>query len=204
MNPRRYAHLPEAELEDIMLDMIRQTGFLRDVLTRAQELNLPNWRVVSGALYNTVWNELTGRPEGYGIKDVDIFYYDPDTSWEAEDRAIQRATGFPATPPVEVRNQARVHLWFAKHFGYQIAPITSVEDGIDRFASTTHCVGLRVENGVYDLYAPHGLRSIFEMKVRPNPVQDNKATHEAKGARQKAMWPELKVVPWPAATNSTY
>jgi len=181
-----------------MLDMIRRAGFLRDVLTRAQELNLPHWRVVSGALYNTVWNELTGRPEGYGIKDVDILYYDPDTSWAAEDRAIKRATGFPAHPPVEVRNQARVHLWFAKHFGYEIAPITSVEDGIDRFASTTHCVGLRVENGRYDLYAPYGLRSIFEMKIRPNPVQDNQATHEAKGARQKALWPELEIIPWPS------
>ena len=197
MNPRRYAHLPEAELEDIMLDMLRQTGFLRDVLIRAQELNLPHWRVVSGALYNTVWNRLTGRPEGYGIKDVDILYYDPDTSWEAEDRTIKRATGFPDQPPVEVRNQARVHLWFAKHFGYEIAPITSVEDGIDRFASTTHCVGLRLENGRYDLYAPYGLRSIFEMKVRPNPVQNNRATHESKGARQKEMWPELDIVPWP-------
>jgi len=198
MNPHRYAHLPEVELEIIMLDMIRHTGFLQDVLARAQALNLPQWRVVSGALYNTVWNQLTGRPGGYGIKDVDILYYDADTSWEAEDRVIKRATGFPATPPVELRNQARVHLWFAKHFGYEIAPIISVEDGIDRFASTTHCVGLRLENGRYDLYAPYGLRSIFEMKVRPNPVQDNKATHAAKGARQKAMWPELEVIPWPS------
>jgi len=197
MNPYRYAHLLEAELEEVMLDMIRQTGFLRDVLSRAAELNLPHWRVVSGALYNTVWNELTRRPEGYGIKDVDILYYDPDTSWEAEGRAIKSATGFPARPPVEVRNQARVHLWFAKHFDFEIAPIISVEDGIDRFASTTHCVGLRVENGRYDLYAPHGLRSVFEMKVRPNPMQDNKATHDAKGARQKAMWPELEIIPWP-------
>lgn len=203
MNPHRYAHLPEAELEEILLEMVLQTGFLRDVLSRAQELNLPNWRVVSGALYNTVWNQLTGRPEGYGIKDVDILYYDPDTSWEAEDRAIKSATGFPIEPPVELRNQARVHLWFARHFGYEIAPITSVEDGIDRFASTTHCVGLRLVDGHYDLYAPYGLRSIFEMKVQPNPLQNNKATHDAKGARQKAMWPELEIVSWPNKTNST-
>jgi hypothetical protein len=198
LNPYRFADLPEARLEEIMLDMVRHTGFLQDVLSRAQELNFPHWRVVSGALYNTVWNHLTGRPEGYGIKDVDIFYYDPDTSWAAEDHAIKRATGFPAAPPVELRNQARVHLWFAKHFGYEIAPITSVEDGIDRFASTTHCVGLRVVDGCYDLYAPYGLRSIFEMKLRPNPVQDNRATHEAKGARQQALWPELELIPWPS------
>ena len=198
MTHLRYANLPESELREIFLSILNNAAFLSHALTRAQELNLPNWRIVSGALYNTVWNHLTGRPEIFGIKDIDLMYFDPDTSWEAEDRAIQRATGFPTQPPVEVRNQARVHLWFAKHFGYEIAPITSVEDGIGRFASTTHCVGLRLENGVYDLYAPYGLRSIFALKVLPNPVQDNQATHEAKGARQQAMWPELEVLPWPS------
>ena len=197
MTSSRYAHLSEPELAALFLEIVQQTGFLREVFDRAQELNLPNWRVVSGALYNTVWNHLTGRPEGYGIKDIDLLYFDKDTSWEAENAVIASATGFPNHPPVELRNQARVHLWFAKHFGYEITPITSVEDGIDRFASKTHAVGLRLENGKYNLYAPYGLRSIFEMKVLPNPLQDNKATHEAKGARQKAMWPELEIVAWP-------
>ena len=200
----RYAHLPEPELEALFLDILQQADFMRQALDRAQALDFPKWRIVSGALYNTVWNHLTGRPAAHGIKDIDLFYFDDDTSWEAEDKVIQSATGFPAEPPVEVRNQARVHLWYELHFGRAIPPLTSVEEAIDRFASKTHCVGLSVENGVFDLYAPYGLKDIFAMRVLPNPLQDNKATHEAKAARQLGHWPELEIIPWPKESNSTY
>lgn len=193
----RYADLTEPELEVLFLDIIQQAGFMRQALDRAQELDLPSWRIVSGALYNTVWNHLTGRPEVLGIKDIDLFYFDEDTSWEAEDAVIKAATGFPAEPPVEPRNQARVHLWYAQHFGRAIAPLTSVEDAIDRFASKTHCVGVGMQSGKLDLYAPYGLKDIFAMRVLPNPIQDNKATHEAKAARQLQHWPELEIIPWP-------
>ena len=192
-----YADLAEPELEVLFLEIIQNTRFLRDVFDRAEALALPNWRVVSGALYNTVWNHLTGRPEGYGIKDVDLFYFDTDTSWDAEDAVIKSATGFPVQPPIEIRNQARVHLWYEQHFGHAIPPLMSVEHGIDRFASTTHCVGLRCVAGKFDLYAPYGLKDIFALRVQPNSIQPNKTTHEAKAARQKALWPELKIEPWP-------
>ena len=69
-NPLRYAHLPEPELSEIFLDIIWQSPYLRDALTRAQELALPNWRSVSGALYNVIWNHLTNRDAQYGVKDI--------------------------------------------------------------------------------------------------------------------------------------
>ena len=200
----RFAHLSEPELEALFLDIIQRDGFMCQAFERAQALALPHWRIVSGALYNTVWNHLTGRPAAYGIKDIDLFYFDKDLSWEAEDTVIKAATGFPAQPPVEVRNQARVHLWYKQHFGREISPLTSVEDAIDRFASKTHCVGLSLKDGTYDLYAPFGLWDIFSMRVLPNPIQDNKATHEAKAARQMEHWPELEIIPWPKESNSTY
>ena len=42
----------------------------------------------SGAVYQAVWNDVTGRPAGYGIKDYDLGYFDPDASWDAEDAVI--------------------------------------------------------------------------------------------------------------------
>lgn len=50
---------------------------------------LPDWWIVSGAIYNQVWNHLTGRPDMTGVKDIDLFYFDPDTSYEAEDTVIK-------------------------------------------------------------------------------------------------------------------
>ena len=53
-------------------------------------LALPDAWIVSGCLVQTVWNVLTGRAVDYGINDYDVFYFDPDTSWEAEDAVIRR------------------------------------------------------------------------------------------------------------------
>ena len=52
-------------------------------------LALPDAWIVSGCLVQTAWNVLTGRAVDYGISDYDIFYFDPDTSWRAEDAVIQ-------------------------------------------------------------------------------------------------------------------
>ena len=69
---------------------------------------------MSGCLVQTVWNVLTGRAVDYGINDYDIFYFDPDTSWAAEDAVIRKLQHRLAWSGVaiEVRNQARVHLWY--------------------------------------------------------------------------------------------
>lgn len=199
----RYSGLPAEQQQAVFLDIVRNSPLLTDVLNRAQRLNLPDWYIVSGAVYNLVWNVLTGRPEAHGIKDVDLFYYDAsDISYEAEDRIIKTGDEVfsGVALPVEIRNQARVHLWFEKHFGQTYTPLQSSEEGIDRFASKTHAVGIRQEsNGQLKFYAPYGLNDIFAFRITPNPVIDNRKTHHAKGLRAQQNWPEVTVVPWPEA-----
>jgi len=56
-------------------------------------LALPDAWIVSGCLVQTVWNVLTSRPVDYGIDDYDIFYFDSDTSWQAEDAVIRKLQG---------------------------------------------------------------------------------------------------------------
>lgn len=200
MSHLRFSGLSDAAQKQAFLDIIWQDELVREALKRARDLALPQWRIVSGALYNTVWNDLTGKPSGYGLKDVDLFYFDAsDLSYEAEDRAIQRGhevfKGLPRQ--VEIRNQARVHLWFEKHFGQPYPPLSSSEEGIDRFASKTHAVGVRLmHDDTIDLYAPFGLDDIFSFRITPNRVIENSDTHMAKGARAIANWPEVSVVPW--------
>ena len=112
---------------------------------------------------------------------------------------IERAaSAFATDPPVEIRNQARVHLWFERRFGFHIPPLRNSRDAIAHYASTTHRVGLRLRaDDGFDLAAPYGLNAIFGMRLEPNPIRANRATHEAKAERQRATWPELTVVPWP-------
>ena len=63
----------------------------REILACLPSLGLPDAWLVSGALFQTVWNLQTKRPADYGIKDYDIFYFDPDISFAAEDAVIRKA-----------------------------------------------------------------------------------------------------------------
>lgn len=202
MNHMRFADCDAETQHEAFLDIIWKDPLLRETIQRAEILALPNWRIVSGALYNTIWNRLTDRPSGYGIKDIDLFYFDgDDLSYDAEDRIIKQAhLLFSDLPiPVEIRNQARVHLWFESHFGQSYAPLNSTEEGIDRFASKTHGVGISRRDGELDLYAPFGLAAIFQFRIVPNPIINNQETHLRKGQRAVKTWPELTVEPWPEA-----
>lgn len=200
MDHLRYSGLPFEAQRTAFLDIVSRDTLIRDVLVRAQRLALPDWLLVSGALYNTVWNQLTGKPSGYGIRDVDLFYFDEsDLSYEAEDEVIRRAAPhFEGLPrPVEVRNQARVHLWYEARFGDTYPRLSSSAEALSCFASRTHAVGVHLgADGPLELIAPFGLDDIFSFRITPNKALDNRKTHEAKGARAKANWPEITVVPW--------
>jgi len=172
-----------------------------EVLARAATMRLPGWYLVAGCLYQTVWNVVTGQPPSTGILDYDLAYFDDsDVSWEAEDaviRAGQRLFGdLPA--PVQIRNQARVHLWYEQKFGIPCPPHESTEAAIDTFEATAACLGVRLEpSGHWRVYAPYGLADVFNLVVRPNPVLSPRGVYEAKTSRWRGQWPALTVLAWP-------
>ena len=84
------------------------------ILTRLPQLHASDAWLVSGALFQTVWNVQTHRAPEYGIRDYDVFYFDPDTSWDAETTLSNAPNSAFADvdAAIEIRNQARVHLWY--------------------------------------------------------------------------------------------
>lgn len=169
------------------------------VLQTARELDLPDWLVFSGAVYQRVLNDLTGRDPDYGIKDYDLGYYDAsDISYEAEDVVIRRVAAAFAPPfdaLVEVRNQARVHVWFEGKFGEPYPPLRSSAEALERFVSATFAVGVRLQaDGRMTIVAPFGLGDLFALRMRPNPRRKTGGfARTADGLR--ARWPELIVTP---------
>jgi uncharacterized protein len=160
-------------------------------------LALPDAWIVSGCLVQSVWNALTDRPVDYGIIDYDVFYFDPDTSWEAEDTVIRKVRGQLAgcAAAIEVRNQARVHLWYPEKHGRPYPPLSCSTDGIDRFLTQNTQVGIRRASDGYDVYAPRGFDDIARLIVRPNPGPNfSAANYAAKAVRWKSLWPELTVL----------
>lgn len=170
----------------------------RAILDRLSETGLVDAWLVAGSLFQTVWNWKTGRPADYGIRDYDVFFFDDsDLSWEAEDRAIKRAerrlAGLRA--PIEIRNQARAHLWYEDKFGLPYTQLHKTTDGIDRFLATTCMFGLRqTADGAIDVYAPFGFNDLENLLVRPSEITPfDSASYVAKAARWKTSWPELQV-----------
>jgi hypothetical protein len=162
------------------------------------DLGLPDAWIVSGCLVQTVWNLRTGRPVDYGINDYDVFYFDSDLSWEAEDRvigALDRRSGRLGVR-IEARNQARVHLWYPQKHGRPYPTLQRATDGIDRFLTRNTQVGIQRGRDGDRLYAPAGLDDIANLVVRPNPTANFSAeAYRIKTARWLALWPELTVLP---------
>ena len=180
--------------------IIRGDPDLMRLLASIRGVQLAQWRLVAGCLYQTVWNVLTGRDRGTGIKDYDLIYFDDsDLSWAAEDRVIRgvAAATRGCVGPVEVRNQARVHLWFEARFGTAYPRLYSADESIQRYASIVHAIGVRLEHDDrLDVAAPFGLDDLFSMVIRPNYALDNALSHSHKARRAQAIWPEVIVVPW--------
>ncbi len=170
----------------------------RAILDRLPQLGAADAWLVSGAIFQTVWNAITGRPPVYGIRDYDIFYFDPDTSWDAEDAVIRRADALFADlgVEIEVRNQARVHLWYEAKFGTPYAALERATDGIDHFLMDCAMIGLRpAGEGTYGVYAPKGIADIANMTVRPNRMPNFSAErYRGKVARWKEQWPEITII----------
>jgi hypothetical protein len=169
------------------------------ILERFPRMGLKDWWLTSGCLVQTVWNMRCGRPATEGIHDYDIVYYSEDVSEEAEDQVIRDATKlFADLPvPIEVRNQARVHLWYPEKFGIAYSPLASASEGILRFPSTTTAVGLRRTGDDYlDVYAPFGLGNVWDMVVKPNRALPLADVYREKAGRWQAQWPKLIVRPW--------
>ena len=184
-----------------LLALLLADAELKALLEALRRLALPQWRLVSGCLYQTVWNADGGRPPRHGLKDLDLVYFDaerPDAVSEAAAAAAARRAAGPLGALLQTRNQARVHLWYERRFGSPYPALPSADAALLRYPAKTQALGVRLEaDGSLSLQAPFGLEDVYGMVWRPNPAWPNRATFEAKAARLQALWPDLRVLPWP-------
>jgi uncharacterized protein len=170
------------------------------VLDAVRASNLPQWRLFSGAVYQTVWNALSGRDASYGIRDYDLGYFDLDLSPTAEQAhqcLVRSKLPTILAERLEVANQARVHLWFERQFGRPYPALLSTDEALGRCLATVHAVGIRLEpDGAITIAAPHGLSDIFDLVLRPAPTLDADARRAflAKSSDARARWPEIRVI----------
>lgn len=183
------------ELQSIVLG----SPLISALLGNWDKIALPDCWLVAGGVAQTVWNHASGFPSTHGINDIDIVYYDAnDLSENAEaEQAARIQNAFSDLHVwIDVKNEARVHLWHEAKFGYPIEPYTSASHAITTFPTTATAVGLQSNDGVLELCAPFGLSDLLGGIVRPNKKQITREIYAQKANRWISVWPKLTVVGW--------
>jgi hypothetical protein len=178
---------------------LRQNRWLAEILERFEEIGLPDSWLVAGSIAQTIWNLGCGQTAEFGIKDVDLIYFDQqDLSLEAEIAHERRLRDLFRRLPIklDVKNEARVHLWYEERFGYSIKPYLSSADAIATCPTTATAVGVRRICGKLECCAPFGFDDLLSLVVRPNKRQITRAIYNAKLDRWRLNWPQLVFLPW--------
>lgn len=185
-------------------DILNKSSVLHDALILAPKLKLPDWYIAAGVISQTVWNYLHNFELDAHIKDIDLVYFDKDTSYEGEDRYIKAGEKLFGTTPIEVeiRNQARVHMWYKNNHGTTIPAYSSTQEAIGSWLTIPTCTGITINNnGKVEIYSPYGVDDLLNMVVRPNKSRKdlNKTAYQEKTTRWKSVWPKLKIIEWDLA-----
>ncbi|MEH6351970.1 nucleotidyltransferase family protein [Pseudomonas sp. 3JA] len=164
------------------------------ITSRLPSLGLNQCMLTAGCLFQAVWNHQSQRPPAWGVKDYDVFYFDPDVSWETENEVINAAQRVfqDLDVNIEIKNQARVHLWYGQRFGKPYPQLQSARDGIDRYLVAGTCIGLDVETG--EVYAPYGLDDVEQGVLRINPKNPKPDLFAEKAKSYQARWPWLRIM----------
>lgn len=182
----------------VLKKIIKKNKILMEILTVLEKLDIDDCFVAAGAINQTVFNYLHGYEIDKNINDYDIVYFDSDSSYEKEDIVIKKIENalLHLNVKIDIKNQARVHLWYGKKFGHEIQANKSVYDAINKWGTTVTCIGVRLKNNKLIVYAPFGLNDLFKMIIRPNKENYIKRDYDEKAKRWKNNWPKLTIIPW--------
>jgi hypothetical protein len=178
-----------------LLEKVNENLVVATLIERLPALGPNQCYLTAGCLYQTVWNIRSSLFPRTMIKDYDVFYFDDrDLSWAAEDRVIQRANRLLGDVPgsIEIRNQARVNLWYEQCFGSRYTQLRSTNEGIDGFLISCTCIGIDVQTK--QLYAPNGLEEMWEGILRINPVNPQLELFKRKANDFRSRWPWLTIM----------
>jgi len=179
---------------DQLLSIAMANPINAEIAARLPSLGLDQCMLTAGCLFQAVWNQTSKLPLDWGVKDYDVFYFDKDLSWEAENEVINRARDLfqELNVDIEFKNQARVHLWYGQRFARPYPQLRSAKDGIDRYLVAGTCVGLDVQTG--EVYAPYGLDDLENGLLRINPANPEPGLFIHKAKSYQARWPWLKIL----------
>lgn len=184
------------------ISILEKNKELMDVLSFLEQMALPNYYIAAGAVFQTIWNYQDGRDLNYGIKDIDVIYYDSsnlsveqDLDYYQKIQSYVEEKGYPYQ--IDVSNEARMHLWKEAKEGKKVLPYKNSEDAICRWIATVHAIGITLENKQLQVYAPYGLSDLLSRTIRPIQHEGNsRMLYEKKAEGWQKRFSHVIIIPW--------
>jgi uncharacterized protein len=181
-----------------LVELLRQTPWFWRLLEAARAVDAPDWLLGAGALRTAVWDHLHGFEGPPQLRDVDLAFFDPHDLTPERDQQVEQALRTEAPDvPWEARNQAAVHLWYPRRFGYAVEPLTSSADAVGTWPETATSVAVRLwPDDRLHVVAPVGLDDLLGLVLRRNPRRVTPEQFELR-LRQKRIaerWPRVRLV----------
>ena len=184
------------------IEIIKKNKELMDILNYISKLNMQNYYIAAGSVFQTIWNFYDGKDLNYNIKDIDVIYFNgSDISvskdWEYYDLINKYCKEKGYDFEIDVSNEARMHLWEKEKFNIDIEAYKSSEDAIDKWIATVHAIGITIDNNELEIYAPYGLSDIYSKTIRPIKHKYNtKDIYEKKVSNWKTRFDNLNIIEW--------
>jgi uncharacterized protein len=192
-------------------EIVRSTDWLMRALIAARDVDAPDWLIGAGAIRAAVWDRLHGYTTRTGLADIDLVFFDPADLSEEREREIHNL--LEAALPSErwdAKNQAAVHRWYPKKFGYPVEPFTSAAAAVATWPETAACVGIHLgHDDRLVIEAPFGLDDLLGLIHRRNPARVSVEEYERRLADKRITerWPHATIVPahpsWPVSGPSS-
>lgn len=190
------------EQNEIFVSILKQNTELMMILEYISKLKLPNFYIAAGSVFQTIWNYYDTKPLNYGIKDIDIIYYDSnniskETEQQLENKIINHFKKINLNYEFDVHNEARMHLWKKENENKNIDQYKNSEDAINQWIATVHAIGITKENDEIKVYAPYGLSDIFSRTIRPIKHKANsKELYDKKATSWNQRFDNLTIIEW--------
>jgi len=184
-------------LETKLLAILDEHPWFMAALDAASDLNLSQWCIGAGVIRNIVFDYIDGSTTT-PIRDVDVAYFDESDLSEDNDRVYESIlTNRMPNLPWEVTNQAAVHRWYHKKFGYHVSPISSIEEAVASWPETATAIAVTKDHkDNYKVYAPCGLEDLFGMVIRRNPKRVDVQTYKARLSKKQfgQRWKSVRII----------
>jgi len=187
----------EIDFKTQLLSILNRHPWFMDALNAVSDIGLSQWCVGAGVIRNIVFDYLDGESTT-PIRDIDVAYFDVnDLSNQKDSEYEEILRSRMPDLPWEVKNQAAVHLWFHKKFGYRVPPVNNIEEAVATWPETCTAVAVtKTQKNECKIYAPCGLEDLFGMVIRRNPVRVDVRTYNERILKKqyRNSWKSIKII----------